>query len=654
MGASFSAQISAESNMELRKHVDAAVTNVILDSNFTDLLNLENEKYCNHLVKIAATAFQQNKDTVDLELLREMLYKAREKNVDDRVKTSEKHHNKKTPRVQNVKKKCIQISKFYVLFAHLFSCIISTINPSFKIESNKEKTSSKEEKEKETRGVHSGGEGKSSLDFCSSRIDALVNSELNETSDGDLLAKPNVCKTNVSKSGEPLRFTDLPGMKALKKLYNLNLNDGSEMEKEDARYLYPAFTGMNAPDNIRRLDQIPLKIYTNYRECQKGGYNGGETTEESEKKEERRDKERREFEKNQMFYRDNKKNQEENIRTGIYLNGVVGSLKERLFSEYVQHIKEMIKRAESNRSILLEILSEMFVYTYDGAGNIDGVIINPSLTYKKLQSLVVRTRRIVIKLYTDCEEDYKTGLDIFFAMVQEKIILKLSVQEEVLKKQLEDVIYGPPERYIPESLLYQQQYQGMEEFNKKQFIPLHFKSSVISIVKNKLNLTSDNEFKVILPALEAWINEEMENTTTLLDPQKVAEEFLRENDYSDEYGSPPNQSEYEYVAPSSASFPPVSPPPVSPPPASSSFASSAPASSAPASSAPASSSASFAPASSSSASTSASTSFAPAILSSRAPLATPYKKIATISKTSPRQPRRIDAVNPTRLLFSTE
>jgi hypothetical protein len=293
-----------------------------------------------------------------------------------------------------------------------------------------------------------------------------------------------------------------------------------------------------------------------------------------------------------MFYLDNKKNQEENIRTGIYLNGVVGSLKERLFSEYVQHIKEMIQRAESNRSNLLEILSEMFVYTYDGAGNIDGVIINPSLTYNKLQSLVVRTRRIVIKLYTDCEEDYKTGLDIFFAMVQEKIAMKLSVQEAFLKKQLDDIMHG--DVYVPESLLYQQ-YQGAEEYNKKQFIPLHFKSSVISIVKNKLNLTSDNEFKVILPALDAWINEEMENTNTLLDPQKVAEDFLRENDYSDEYGSPPSSSEYESVAPSSAqvSSASASPPPVLVSPSIASSASSAPVSYSSAALGPSSSDSSF-------------------------------------------------------------
>jgi hypothetical protein len=548
MGASFSSQVSAESNMELRKHIDAAATKIILDSNFTDLTNLANEKNCNRLVKKATVVFQQNKDTVNLESLRQMLYnQTHEKNVDGPDKTSEKHNNKKikTSRIQNVEKKCAQISKFYVLFAHLFACIISTMNPSFKIESNKkEKTSS------DTTTP--------SLDFCTYRLDNLVNG-LNENSDGNLLVKPNVCETNVSKSGNPMHFTDLPGMKALQDLY---ANDGDELEKH-AKILYTAFTGEDAPDTIRRMYQIPLEVFKNDEGCrgQKGGR--GELLEEDAKKEERRDKERREFEKNQMFYLDNKKNQEENARTGVYLNGVVGSLKERLFSEYVQHIKEMIQRAESNRSELLEILSEMFVYRYNDDGNIDGVIISPSLTYKKLQSLVVRTRRIVIKLYTDCEEDYKTGLDIFFAMVQEKIAMKLSVQEAYLKKQLDDIVHG--DVYVPESLLYQQ-YQGAEEFNKKQFIPLHFKSSVISIVKNKLNLTSDNEFKVILPALEAWINEEMENTTTLLDPQKVAEEFLRENDYSDEYGSPPDQSVYESVSPSSAqvystssaSSPPVS------------------------------------------------------------------------------------------------
>ena len=540
MGASFSTRLS-ESNVELRKHIDAAATKVIMDSSFTDLTNLANEKYCNRLVKKVATIFQQNKDTIDLELLRQKLYDQKQKheinskNGDNGEKTLENRDKKiKTPKIQNIEKKCIQISKFYVLFGHLFSCIISTINPSYSSQ-KKEKTttdsSSKEDKE--------SSRSSSSLDFCSSRIDALVNGELIENSDGDILVKPNVCKTNVSKSGNPLLLVDLPGMKALQQLYK-DINHDDDGEMEDARYLYKAFTGKDAPENIRRLDQVPLKVYNKDEECKesKTTYYGGETTEEAEKREQRRDKERRELEKERMFYyynerdRDRKKNEEENARTGIYLKGIVGSLKERLFSEYVQHIKEMIQRAESNRSKLLEILSEMFTYAYDSGGNIENVIINPSLTYKKLQSLVVQTRRIVIKLYTDCEEDYKTGLDLFFAMVQDKIAMKLSVQEEVLKKQLEDVMYGPPERYIPESLLYQNQHQGVDELNKKQFIPPHFKSLVMSIVKKNIPYTA---FRQVLPELEAWINEEIDSATSLLDPQKVADEFLKENVYGDAY-----------------------------------------------------------------------------------------------------------------------
>lgn len=559
MGASFSTRLS-ESNIELRKRIDAAATKIVLDSSFTDLMKLANEKYCNRLVKKVAVVFQENKESIDLELLRQKLYDQKQKDTDGEnletindgnEKTIEKHHKKvKTPRIQNVEKKCIQISKFYVLFAHLFSCIVSTINPSFKIESSsdkKEKTSTSTTKSDSSDSSASASEKvkvKESLDFCSSRIDALVNGELVENSDGDLLVKPNVCKTNVSKSGNPLHLIDLPGMKALQQLYkDANANDGGDGEKEDARYLFKAFTGKDAPDHIRRLDQVPLKAYNKDEECkEQKSYNGGDpTSDETQKKDERRDKERRDLEKERerMFYfyneRDRKKNEEENARTGVYLKGIVGSLKERLFAEYVQHIKEMIERAEYNRSRLLEILSEMFTYTYGSDGSISGVIINPSLTYKKLQSLVVQTRRIVIKLYTDCEEDYKHGLDIFFAMVQEKIAMKLSVQEEVLKKQLEDVMYGPPERYIPESLLYQQQFQGAEDFNKKQFVPPHFKSSVISIVKKGV---PDSAFQQILPSLNEWINEEIENATSLLDPKQVADDFLKENVYGDdEYGS---------------------------------------------------------------------------------------------------------------------
>ena len=569
MGTIISKRLS-ESNIELGKHIDSAATEVMLNSSFEDMTKLANEKHCNHLVKKVADVFQKNKDTIDLELLRKRLYSQKlDQDSESKVKTPEKRE--KTPQIQNVKKKCIQISKFYILFAHLFSCIVSTINPSFKLESSSKKKTSTSESE-------SNSEGKKikinpSLDFCTSRLNALINGELNENSDGEIVVKPNICKTNVSESGSTLRLIDLPGMEALQQLYK-GVDDGSE--EDDARYLYVAITGKEAPKHITRLDQIPLRAFNKDVECKEsssssskkryyddddydGGSNGG-ADDEDEVKERRRDKERRDQERERergrerQYYSDRKKDNEENVRSGIYLKGITGSLKERLFSEYVQNIKEMIEHSEKNRSALLEILSEMFTYTYEEGGTIAGVVISPSLTYKKLQSLVSRTRRIIIKLYTDCEEDYKNGLDIFFAIVQEKIALTLSVRDDILKKQLEDTIYGPPERYIPEASLYQQ-FQGAEDFNKKQFVPPHFKSSVLSLVKKQV---SDDVFRQILPTLNEWMNEEVENATGLLDADQVANEFLKENIFGDNYSasssssSAPSSSAPSSSAPSSS------------------------------------------------------------------------------------------------------
>ena len=91
-------------------------------------------------------------------------------------------------------------------------------------------------------------------------------------------------------------------MKALQQLYK-DANDGGDGEKEDARYLFKAFTGKDAPDHIRRLDQVPLKAYNKDEECkEQKNYNGGDPSEENQKKDERKDKERRDLEKERMFY----------------------------------------------------------------------------------------------------------------------------------------------------------------------------------------------------------------------------------------------------------------------------------------------------------------------------------------------------------------
>jgi hypothetical protein len=198
----------------------------------------------------------------------------------------------------------------------------------------------------------------------------------------------------------------------------------------------------------------------------------------------------------------------------------------------------MIQKSEKNRSLLLEILSEMFTYTYDSDGEISGVIINPSLTYKELQSLVRRTRKIIIKLYTECEEDYNEGLDIFFALIQEKILSKLTLQDDTLRRELEQSIFGKQERYIPVNPFqnpyqnpFQNPYQN-QNLNKTQFIPPHFKQDVIKEVKRILKETDEiNSFSYIQEGLNEWIESEMQtaNGPEMLDPSQVAKEYYDSN-----------------------------------------------------------------------------------------------------------------------------
>jgi hypothetical protein len=591
MGAALTTQ-NAKSNLELRRRIDYIAKNFIFDSDFTDMTKLGNEKYCNRLVKKVSEIFKKNKDSIDIVLLRKKLYEIKKnKNKNDfetfeeddgsfattstldkpvaanaipnpvpRVNANDNNddNDKLSPRIQieqsqqrsqsqesirtggekdkegarrtsrptsrkrmttgihNIKKKCNEIAKFYVLFAHLFSCIVSTINPSFEIDAS----SSSSDK---------NNTGSGSLDFCSSRLNLLINGELIENSEGDVTIRPNVCKTNLSESGSALRLVDLPGIKALLKLFK----NGGDDYSDDVKYLYKAFTGKkDAPDDIN-IEHIPLRVFNKDVECRGSSSSSGSSRSESRGGA---------SESYPPYYDDDSyrysKNREEreirnldvDIRSGIYSTGVIGNpTKEKLFSDYIKNIKLMIQKSENNRALLLEILSEMFTYTYDSSGEISGVIINPSLTFKDLQSLVRRTRKIIIKLYTECEEDYNEGLDIFFALIQEKILSKLMMQDDALqdfalRRRLNE--YMVPKN-LERSIVFNPYQQNAM---KSQLIPPHFKKDVYKEFKEILKKEGKpaDYFSSFKEGLDAWITDEIDDATsneTILDPYTVAKEY---------------------------------------------------------------------------------------------------------------------------------
>lgn len=108
------------------------------------------------------------------------------------------------------------------------------------------------------------------------------------------------------------------------------------------------------------------------------------------------------------------------------------------------------------------------------------------------------------------------------------------MQDDTLRRELEQSIYGKQERYIPVNP-FQNPYQNQNPFqnsnqnpNRNQFIPPHFKQDVIK--EYKIILKGINQiqlFSRVQANLNDWIDSEIQYATgpDMLDPSQVANEF---------------------------------------------------------------------------------------------------------------------------------
>jgi hypothetical protein len=120
-----------------------------------------------------------------------------------------------------------------------------------------------------------------------------------------------------------------------------------------------------------------------------------------------------------------------------------GTFKERLFYEYAEHIKKMLNKTEVVQAELLKIIDKLFLYAENPDSNAKEIVINPSLTERKLQEIIDETRRIIIHLYLTCEEDFVKGLDLFEAIVETQIKETSMNQIYQLEKTLDETLAKP-------------------------------------------------------------------------------------------------------------------------------------------------------------------------------------------------------------------
>jgi hypothetical protein len=223
---------------------------------------------------------------------------------------------------------------------------------------------------------------------------------------------------NVNKDGTPKDLSNEPGFPELMTLYlddNYDYSNGtftgmSESTKKqffkDLQTFYTAFTGnTNMPPEITKFSDIKLRDYRDKQGCQ------GESP--------------------------------------VFKNKYVINKKDKLFINYAENVKKMIKTAANNQHKLLSVINELFTYVLDPYSGKRVIRINPTLNDEILQKSVEKTRRFIVDLYVTCENDYVNGVKLYEAIVESKIIETTQNQIKNLKNKATQIIESTKKTVSP-------------------------------------------------------------------------------------------------------------------------------------------------------------------------------------------------------------
>jgi len=469
-----------ESNSKFLSKLNNIATNYILGQNFQDMIRLTNSKYCDDLVIITSKLLKKSYSSQEIHYAYQKIFNKGVGvglGIGQDVKQDPVFLSKRdsvlggSMSIQQKKKMCIDIAKYYVKIAHLFAAIITTLNPVFSWRSSASSSRAllrphvveEPDKKAEVEGeVVEGedGEGENgvkltatledkhyisemaqdikveNLNFCNSRISDLMDMEeitdlmdgKNDISDGaervsTIKIKTNLCTSNLNNNNEGYSrkktVYDLPGFAELSRLYYDRYNSSkgrfdrmsSESEEEKKRnvaLLYTLFTGdKNPPKDIKSFKDIPLHSFSDDIEC------------------------------------DN--------MDSIFNKTYMGTTKDKLFVDYVDTVKKMIYDSNMIRNSLLEIIDKIFIINDNVSGEPrepgepnetaqEKYVIDHTLTYEELEILIVDARKIILKLYISCERDFISTLKIFQAIIETQIL-------ETNKKQIKELEIGIETEY---------------------------------------------------------------------------------------------------------------------------------------------------------------------------------------------------------------
>ena len=348
MGNALSGNLS-NNNDKLIEKLDQLAADLIINEEFNELKKLYNKKYCQKLQILTSSILSKKFKDVELKKLQKRV-KMHSVGVDINDDKSKKML-------------CKNIAKFYVKIGHLYAAILATVNPIYSYKTkggvlrkrtllkknlvNKKMSEKLQEKVEDSDNI--GGETNifnenNSIDddytddvdsliipeqanLCSKRIQTLLSDFVESKNPNEKITlRPLVCDSEYADTSV-LDETGIPELFNLyKDVYNPNIGRFYEMTPEakrqyqkDVKLYYTTVTGEKVvPKELGELNfsKIKLKDYTATDKC-----------------------------------------------IGLdapYQKEYYGTIKERLFQQYIQHIKDMIAKTNKSKGKLLDILDQVF------------------------------------------------------------------------------------------------------------------------------------------------------------------------------------------------------------------------------------------------------------------------------------------------------
>ena len=525
-------------NMKIENVIDYTAAKFISTSSFTDMINLHKPEYCDKLVILTAKVIERHLNNMEITFLEQRTENGVpiNKTADANVVYLAKNQLDEID-VQNKFKKqhmCNSIAKFYVKIAHLFACISMTINPRYTYtdETGKEITVPLSKKKNIPKNFQIKY---SKFNLCSRRIDALMT---RQNTENGIVIKVKNCdmnkKINTSIDGvevpisstEDKMLTDEPGIPELELLYydDFDLDEGvyrgmteetrTNVYLKDVEKFYASFTGEPFLPNdvaiiVSGLQGVSHEDVGNFFQPTYGYVekvekrpNGdfmvrfGDPKSDNKRKKDKGSKSQKKalalnevlgqpvsikkFEVSSFAEIPLKDFHNQDLckdPESPWHKSYKGPQSDKLFNEYAQHLKKMIKDSQAIEKSLLSIIKDIFSFWLDPKKQEKKLTLNPKLTNEKLKELVDKTREAVIKLYVGCESDFQKGLSIFEAIITQKMmqtaqrrINKFQDKANTLKGDVDDESTEKKEPAEPEPEKAAEPVEDMSDFNKPKII----------------------------------------------------------------------------------------------------------------------------------------------------------------------------------------